>query len=141
MPMKDVLMPVAKTSAGLRYTVRLLTTMAVYVLLVLVVASLFRGAHPPTGAMRYVLAVAPAVPLLLVIVWIGLYLWEEKDEFLRMQTMLTLLGGLGLTLAITTVWGFLQSFAGAPVFELWWIFPMFCAGMGLAKPLVSWWYR
>lgn len=71
--------------------------------------------------------------------WVGLYRVGEKDEFVRMQNMLGLLGALGFILALTTVWGFLQNFAGLPPLDLWWIFPMYACA--LCKLLVRWWRR
>ena len=42
----------------------------------------------------------------------GIYLRDEKDEFLRWMTIQSMLWAMGVVLALTTVVGFLQNFAG-----------------------------
>jgi hypothetical protein len=122
-----------------RYQVRQLACMAAYVIVLGAVIRAFRT--PPTGPSKYLLAVLPALPILGIVFAIGRYLAEEQDEFLRLKTVLLLLGGLALTLGSTTVWGFLEGFAGAPHLPLFWVFPIFCLGMMLTLPVVAWRYR
>jgi hypothetical protein len=71
----------------------------------------------------------------------GLYLSEEKDEFQRELMVQSLLAGIGLTLASTTVWGYLEDFTHAPHLSLVWIFPMFWIFTGLSIPFVWMRYR
>jgi len=123
-----------------RYQALFWPLMVVYGVVLYAVIKRFQTA-PPTGAMRYLAAVAPALPLLGVIYAIGRYIIEETDEFARLKLVLSILGGLGVTLAVTTVWGFLEVFAGVPHLTLYWVFPIFCIGMGLSQPLVWWRYR
>jgi hypothetical protein len=58
---------------------------------------------------------------------------EEQDEFQRMVVVRAMLWGIGLTLAITTVWGFIETFANAPHFPLYLVFPLFTSLFGLAQ--------
>jgi hypothetical protein len=123
-----------------RYQMRFCLLMVAYIVLILGVTWMIRYAPPP-GIWRYVAAVSPAVPLVGVIVTLGLYLAEETDEFRRMQLAQAMLWGLGATLTVTTVWGFLEDLAGAPHLALTWIFPIFCVCMGVARLLIRRRYR
>jgi hypothetical protein len=58
-----------------------------------------------------------------------------------MIVVYSLLWALGLVLAFSTVWGFLETLAGAPHLAMWWIFPIFCVAQGLAQPLIARRYR
>lgn len=123
-----------------RYQRRFWPLMVAYAALLVAVIRIFET-HPPAGPLKYALAVAPAVPVLGVIVLLGLYLVEEADEFRRMKVVQAMLCGLGLVLGVTTVWGFLENLAGAPRLPLYWVFPIYCLGMGLAQPIIGWRYR
>jgi peptidoglycan/LPS O-acetylase OafA/YrhL len=98
-----------------RYQRRVLKVMAVYFVVILLAAWVVRHEHPH-GWPLYFWSALPAVPVILVIVAMGLYVSEEKDEYLRMRTMLALLVSTGALLGTLVVSDFLQSFAGAPAF-------------------------
>jgi uncharacterized membrane protein len=123
-----------------RYHARFWPTMIAYVVLLFAAVWLFKH-HPPAGVAKYLLAVAPALPILAVIVILGRYLVEEQDEFRRSMVVQSMLWGLAFVLAVTTVWGFLESMAGAAHIPLYWVFPIYCAGMGIAQPFLYWRYR
>lgn len=130
----------AKPSSALRrYYLRFAVSMALYALL-LVGAVLLVG-RTPAGPLRYLLALAPAAPILGMIASLGRYLVEEADEFRRMLLAQSMLWGIGLSLSVATVWGFLETLAGAPRLPLYLMFPIFCAGMGLSQPFLFRRYR
>jgi len=133
---------VAKTSnpAQKRYIIRFMPTMAVYVASIFAVTWVFNR-YEPTGPAAWALALLPALPLLAVIAIIGVYLHEEADEFIRNVLVEAMLWGMGLTLAIMTVWGFLEIYAETPRLPAFWAFPIFCFGMGVAQPFVKRRYR
>jgi hypothetical protein len=114
------------------YLKRFMPFMTGYVLILLGVTWLFNHA-PPTGYLRYVAAIAPALPLLGVIWAMGRYLLEEPDEYVRMYAARTYLWATGLTLAVCTIWGFLENLAGAPHAPLFLVFPLFCACLGAVQ--------
>lgn len=122
-----------------RYLARFFPTMALYLLLLPASIWIFQHAHPSVPA-AYALALLPAAPILGVIVIVGLYL-QETDEFHRATLTQALLWGLAVTLAVTTVWGFLENFGKAPHEQAYLVFPLFCATAGLAMPLVIRRYR
>jgi hypothetical protein len=127
-------------SAMKRYQLRYWSLMTVYAVLLIGVIQLFSHA-PPSGSLKYALAVAPALPILGVIAVFGRYLVEEADEFRRMMVVHSVLWGLAFVLAVTTVWGFLEVLAAAPHVALYWVFPIYCVGMGLSQPFLYWRYR
>ncbi len=129
-----------KSPAVRNYHRRFYLSMGLYVALLFAVAWLFPHLHP-SGLPAYMLAVLPALPLIGVIVVLALYLAEEKDEFQRSLVVLQMLSGIGATLAVTTVWGFLEDFTNTPHLQPYLVFPMFCFFMGVAAPVFKWRYR
>ena len=122
--------------ASARYRRRFTFSMIAYATLLIASVWVLKNTPPAPGLWRYVLALAPALPLLATIWAMGAYLVEETDEFRRAILAQAMLWGLGVTLAFTTVWGFLEENADVPHFPLYLVFPVFCAGMGLAQIFV-----
>ncbi len=122
-----------------RYLKRFIPTMGLYVVLLPLSIWLYRHTQP-NAAEVYFLALGPAAPILAVIAIVGAYL-KEADEFHRAILTQGMLWGLAMTLAITTVWGFLEMYGRAPHQEAYLVFPLFCAASGLAMPIVMRRYR
>ncbi|HWT51699.1 MAG TPA: hypothetical protein VN113_05920 [Caulobacter sp.] len=123
------------TPAGRRYLVRFFPAMTAYV--VVLFASLwFIRARRPEGPLLWFLGLAPAIPVIAVIVVMGLYLMEETDEFLRTVLVQSMLWGVGVTMALCTAWGFLENVGVLQHFPLYLVFPVFCGAFGLAQPFV-----
>jgi hypothetical protein len=95
--------------------------------------------YRPTGVVAYALAILPSLPILGMLVVVGLYLAEEKDEFIRNMQVQALLGGIGGTLALVSVWGFLENFTKVPRLELLLVYPAFWGFVGLSTAVV--WLR
>ena len=129
-----------KSAAARRYYARFSVTMTVYVITLCLAAVAFVHWHPK-GTLAYVLAVLPAIPCIGLLAVFGLYLAEEKDEFQRMLGVEGMLWGIGGTLSVTTVWGFLQSFAHIPHFQPIWTFPIFWVFFGISVPFLMRKYR
>lgn len=89
-----------------------------------------------TGPLLWIVAAAPAVPILGVLAVMGLYLKEEPDEFERAIHVEAMLWGLGVVLAVSTVWGFLSNAEVAPAPPLFLIFPLFCASWGVGQAFI-----
>lgn len=123
-----------------RYLTRFMPTMAAYII-VLLICVFAIDAWKPTGALLWALAVAPALPMIGLIAVMGLYLVEETDEFPRTMLVQALLWGIGITLAVASVWGFLENVRLVPHLPSFLWFPFFCCAMGLAQPFVYWRYR
>jgi hypothetical protein len=123
-----------------RYTYRMMTAMTVYCIFLFAAVWTFRHRHP-AGIFAYALAILPAVPIVAVIVIVGLYLAEEKDEFLRNLLVQSSVWGIGGTLAVTSIWGFLELFLPVPHFDLYLVFPMFWVFVGISSALIRMRYR
>ena len=100
----------------------------------------FRLAHLH-GFLGCLTAVLAALPILAALLATGAYLAEEKDEFQRDVLIQSLLGGIGITLAAATVWGYLEDFVRAPGFDLIWAYPLFWLFALLSYPVVKARYR
>ncbi|WP_157084774.1 hypothetical protein [Sphingomonas pituitosa] len=122
-------------AAQRRYMWRFLPAMGVYSVVIVGSGLASRWWHPE-GFGLFALALAPALPLLAAIAAIGLYLVEEKDEYLRSRNAIAAIGGLGILLAFTTVWGFLEEGGVVGRFPLWGAFPLWAAGLGVCQGLV-----
>jgi len=121
-----------------RFFYRFAVAMLLYVaLLVPTVIAFVR--YRPAGPLGYGLAVLPALPILGMLLVIGLYLAEEKDEFIRNMQIQSLLGGMAGTLALVSVWGFLENFAQVPRLQLILVYPIFWGFVGISTFVV--WLR
>lgn len=130
----------SKSPAGRRYLRRFIPAMAAYLVLVFGASFAFDRLEL-SGPIAWALAVAPAIPILAVIAIMGLYLKEETDEFQRNILVESMLWGFGLTMAATSVWGFAEIYVRAVPLPAFWVFPMFCLGMGLSQHFVRRRYR
>jgi hypothetical protein len=128
------------TPAFRRYQYRVIGASLLYAGALLGAVWLFKH-HPPEGALRYGVAVAPALPLVAIIAAMGFFLKEEADEFQRALMIEQMLWSTGAMLAIVTVWGFLESFGVAPHVEAYWGAVVWFGAMGAARFLVWWRYR
>lgn len=117
-----------------RYTQRFLPAMLGYVVL-LMLAVWYAKHAAPTGIVAWAIAIAPALPLLLAIRAIFLLPREEDDEYQRDRLYRAYAWATGATLAICTVWGFLDMFGVVPHAEMWVAFPIWAMCMGLARCL------
>ncbi len=126
--------------AGRRSLKRVIPTMIAYVVLVFGASFAFRLLDP-TGPVAWLIAVAPALPIVAMIAIMGLYIKEETDEFQRNILIESMLWGFGATLSVTTVWGFLEMYVHTPPMQSFWAFPLFCGAMGLSQVVVRRRYR
>jgi hypothetical protein len=97
--------------------------------------------HDPHGALAYLAAVLPALPVIGALVYTGVYLAEEKDEFQRYLLVQSLLGGTGGILAVLTAWGNMEDIANAPHLDLIYVYPLFWVFAGISYHLVKTRYR
>ena len=123
-----------------RYVIRMIFAGVLCIVFSVMAVAGVRHGHL-TGVLAYVLAILPALPIVGALVLTGAYLSEEKDEFQRTLYIQALLGGIALTLSVTTVWGFLTDFALAPPLRLAWVFPMFWIFVAVALPVARLRYR
>lgn len=113
-----------------RYLRRFFPAMGTYAVVLFGCTWLIRDLHPQ-GALLALLSLLPALPIVAAIVVMGAYLVEERDEFIRSRLVTAMVGGLGVMLAITTVWGFLENGGAVAHFPTFLTFPVWCGCFGL----------
>lgn len=123
-----------------RYMRRFLPAMAVYVVVLFASMRLYRHYDLATPLL-WLIAVAPALPLIAAITAIGLYLKEEDDEFQRTLAISAHVLATGLMLAIMTVWGFLEQFHLVGHIPAWSAFPLLALCLVPSQAIVHWRYR
>ena len=84
-----------------------------------------------TGPIAVALAILPALPLIGMIWAMGRLLVEEQDEYLRSLHVRQFMIATGFMLAVTCVWGFLETFELVPHVPMYWAFILWCAGLGI----------
>jgi hypothetical protein len=125
-----------RNPAQRRYLWRFLPAMAAY-MVVLIAAERVIDSARPTGVALALLSVAPALPLVAAIAAIGLYLHEERDEWVRARAAAASLGATGLLLALATVWGFLEQGGVVAHVPAWAAFPLWAIGLGLSQGVLA----
>ncbi len=119
-----------------RYLRRFLPAMTVYSVVVIAAGNAI-GRHQVQGLALVALSILPALPLLVAIAAVGLYLTEETDEYIRTRAMIGSLGGTGLVLAVGTVWGFLEQGRVVPHVAAWFVFPLWAIGLGITQGVLA----
>jgi hypothetical protein len=126
---------ITNNPAARRYYRRLIVTLLLYAVTLAVSIVVFVHFRP-TGPLAYALAILPAIPVIGILAVFGLYLAEEKDEFQRFIGVQAMLWGIGGQLAVTTVWGFLESFVHVPHLNPINNFAIFWAFVGVSIPVL-----
>jgi hypothetical protein len=119
-----------------RYQRDVLRFMAAYVV-VLLCSSWFVRHDGAKHFYLYFWSVIPAIPIIAVIVRMGRYLQEEKDEYQRVVVMRSILFGTAALLGMVVVNDFLRAFANSGGLPPFVEFFVFCAAMALAH-VVQW---
>jgi hypothetical protein len=98
------------------------------------------GTHP-TGLLAVVCVLLASSPFLAMIAICFLYFREERDEFQARLLSGAMLGGIGATLLVTTVWGVMEQFHLVPEFPVMWVMGLFGIFYGIALAVQRWRYR
>jgi hypothetical protein len=123
-----------------RYNWRIVYVMVLYMIFIALATYEIRNAHL-TGWLAYLLAALPAIPAISVFVIAGIYLSEEKDEFLRDVFIQSMLWASGITLSFATFWGLLEIYTLFPHFDLFLLFPLYWGATGIASALIRLRYK
>ncbi len=129
-----------KSPAQRRFVIRMWIAAGLCIAFAFVAAAVFHHLHP-SGIPAYLVAILPALPIVGAIICTGVYLAEETDEFQRNMLVQSLLGGIGGTLAVTTIWGYLEDFAKAPRLDLILVYGVFWSFAGITYGFVRRRYR
>ena len=123
------------TAAHRKYVFRTMAFMIPYAIVCLTaITGLFDGIiGKPTG---WIVAVVVSAPIIGQI-WSTLELMRESDEFVRAVTARQFILASGLAMAGATLWGFGETFAGAPHIPAWMVYPLFWGAFGCVAPFVK----
>jgi flagellar biosynthesis protein FliR len=116
------------------YNRRMIFASFAYVVLLLGGMAIARFYAPP-AAVRVLLAIAVAAPILFMIRAMARLLREERDEYLRMRLVEQTLISTGILLAVATIYGFLNAFDLAPRVDAYWGVPLWGVSLGVARLL------
>ena len=112
------------------YLRRMIFAVLLYVAAIIIAVKVLQHDAPisPTAVS---LALLPGLAVLLMLRAVGRLLIELDDEFMRMLEVRKALIATGITLAVASVWGLLEMLTMAPKLEVFWIFPIWCGGLGI----------
>ena len=121
---------IPKSAVQRRYFVRLFGFAGLY-LVGIFTASRLLDKTAPVSAGNVAIALLPGLAVLGMIWAIGRFYTELEDEYLRMLEVRKAMFATGVTLAICSVWGILELFTTVSPLPLFWVFPIWCFGLGL----------
>lgn len=121
-------------TAHRRYVVRTMAFMSGYVAInVAAIAGAFDDRAAPGS---YLLGLAVAAPVAGQL-WATLALMRDADEFVRLLTAKRFILASGISMALFSAWGFLESYAGATHVPGWMIYALFWVCYGAVSPFVK----
>jgi hypothetical protein len=115
-----------------RYNVRVVWLSLLYAIFLLIAVYGFKH-QLLHGALAWIAAVLPALPLIGIFGAMGRYLIEEKDEYVRMILVRQSLWAGAFALSVATVWGFLESFNLVGHIESFYIAILWFFGLGVGS--------
>ena len=111
-----------------RYARRMAIAAAAYIAAIFVAVRVLPKNAPP-GIESVAIALVPGLAVLGMIWGFARLLVELDDEYLRLLEVRKALISLGLTLAVTSMWGLLETFTTVPRLPIFWIFPIWALGL------------
>ncbi len=114
------------------YLRRFVPTMLAYVALVFLAPALIKRTGA-SGPLLWLLALLPALPIMVVFVLVARYWVELRDEYLRLLEVRKALVATGVTLSLAAGWGFLEIYAHAPHLPTFYIPVIWFGGLGLGS--------
>ena len=121
-----------------RYSFRILGFGLIYTVVLIGTLLVMKQPWAPEGIPAYLLAVLPALPVIGMIWAIGRLVVETEDEYQRFLLIKQILIATGLTLAIATIWGFLEEFGVAAHVPAYWGTVLWFAMIGVGGCIARW---
>ena len=121
-----------RSTAWNRYNWRMIWLSLLYAAFLLPAVYGFKH-HLIPGALKYLVAVLPALPIVGLFIAMGRYLVEEQDEYVRMLRVREMLWAMGFTLSCATIWGFLDNFGLVGHVDGYWIVVLWYFGQGIGS--------
>ncbi len=113
-----------------RYFRRMVAVSAIYVAAIFAASSIIPDDAKATP-LTVAIALGPGIAVLAFIWAIGSFLAELTDEYLRFLEVRKALIATAMTLALTATWGILEIYTDVPRIEIFWVFPLWCIGLGV----------
>jgi hypothetical protein len=114
------------------YVRRFVPIMLAYVAAIILASFAIPDGAQATG-WSIAIALLPGLAIVGVIWAMGRLLIELSDEYLRMIEVKKALIATGFALAVTSVWGLLELYTDVPRVPIFFVFPVWCAGLGLGS--------
>src|SRR6476620_1339177 len=121
-----------RSPAWARYNWRVVGLSLLYATFLIAAVYGFKHQLVPT-ALKYPVAILPALPIVGIFGAMGRYLVEEQDEYVRMLTVRQMLWAMGFTLSCATIWGFLDNFGLVGRADGYWIVILWYFGQGIGS--------
>jgi len=126
------------TVAARRYRTQLFVTMAAYVVVLFATIAALERLNPQ-GALRFLLALAPVVPIAFVIPAMARY-FRDSDELERRIVTEAFAIGAGTTAILSVTYGFLEN-TGLPHLSAWWTWTVVMGSSFVARLVLDRIYR
>src|SRR6476620_4280555 len=121
-----------RSPAWARYNWRVVGLSLLYATFLIAAVYGFKHQLVPT-ALKYPVAILPALPIIGIFGAMGRYLVEEQDEYIRMLTVRQTLWATGFALSVATIWGFLESFDLVGHIDAYYVAVLWFGGLGLGS--------
>lgn len=116
-----------------KYLIRAALFMGAYVAINLAAITGAFDDMKPRGTWGFSLAVAAPV---IGHIWSYLVWMRDSDEFVRALTAKRFIVATGVTLAVTSIWGFMELYAKAPHVSAAMVYPLLWASFGVVSPFI-----
>jgi hypothetical protein len=116
---------------GSRAYQRRIVVLALSYIALLLLAVWLNKSYALSGPVAVVVALLPALPLVGMIVAMARLIIETQDEYQRMLHVRQMLIATGFTLAVCSVWGFLEEFGLVMHVPAYWTFVLWCGGLAI----------
>jgi hypothetical protein len=126
------------TQARRRYLTGLSIALVAYLVVLFGTLNLVERLEP-SGPLRYLLLLAPLVPVAFLIPLVIRYL-RDTDEFERRVVTESLAIAAGITAILSVTYGFLEN-AGLPHLSAWWTWCVLMGSWGVARVFVARQYK
>ncbi len=120
-----------------RYMMRFTVAMGGYVVF-LPLAITYWQQQAPSGPVAWLVALAPAIPVVFAVRALALLLKEEDDDYWKARHMFAHTWATNATLALATIYGFLDMFGLVPDVDLWAVFPLWAVCLMPAQLIGKW---
>jgi len=91
-----------------------------------------------TGWLAYLVAAAPALPIIAIFYFMFQRVARERDEYLRLLGVKKLLLATSLTLAVATIWGFAEDYAGQRHAPAYWVAVCWIVCIAPSSLIIDW---